>query len=92
MSPEKAFDHIRLNAKPTTLTFAAEIAGQCQDSAKVRAALWPLLFHTSRLVREGAIYGISNHRDSEINERLRSIASSDESPGVRSAAKEALDG
>lgn len=39
--------------RPGDLTFAAEVAGTIADSAAVRAALMPLLYHASPMVREG---------------------------------------
>lgn len=75
---------------PSDLTFAAEILGRCADSVLVRAALLPLLQHEAAVVREGAVYGLAKHRNEETNKHLRLVASSDSSPGVQTAARDAL--
>jgi hypothetical protein len=75
---------------PTSLTFAAEIAGRVADGAAVRRALIPLLNDDSPLVREGAIYGLRDHADDVVLQRLRELAASDKSPGVRRAAGDTL--
>jgi HEAT repeat protein len=77
--------------RPTDLTFAAEIAGQLQNSTHVRAVLRRLLAHADALVREGAIYGLARHVDPPVREELRHLASSDPSPAVRQAAADTLD-
>jgi HEAT repeat protein len=73
------------------LTFAAEIAGGISDSSAVRPALIRLLDHPNPIVREGAIYGLSNHIDDATRRRLRKIADKDPSRSVRTAAGDALD-
>ena len=45
------------------LTFAAEILGNSKDHELVRTVLTPLLSHVEAVVREGAIYGLTNHLD-----------------------------
>jgi len=65
------------------LTFAAEIAGRTVRTPAVRTALAPL-------VREGAIYGLRDHADEAIVERLRSMARGDRSPAIRRAASDTL--
>jgi hypothetical protein len=77
--------------RPSKLTFAAEAAGLILDSHLVRDALMPLLRHTSPVVREGAIYGLSDHLNGEAIAALKTIALTDSSRGVRRAARAALD-
>jgi hypothetical protein len=77
--------------RPSRLTFAAEAAGLIPNSVAVRDALFPLLQHESAVVREGAIYGISNHLNDEALIVLRRIATDDASPAVRQAAADLLD-
>ncbi|SRR6266568_2229249 len=77
--------------RPTDLTFAAEILGSVDDRALVVRTLLPLLDHESALVREGAIYGLSAHMTPEVTTRLRQVAQLDPSPGVGTAAHEALE-
>lgn len=77
--------------KVTDLTFAAEAVGRFQNSILVRAVLLPLLRHPSAVVREGAVYGISNHLDMASRQELERVARDDASPGVRTAARDALE-
>lgn len=77
--------------RPSDLTFAAEAAGKVADSTLVVRPLFLLLNHPSPLVREGAVYGLSNHLSEQVIERLREVAERDPSPGVREAAGEALE-
>jgi HEAT repeat protein len=77
--------------RPSQLTFAAEAVGLLSDSKAVRRVLVPLLGHPEAVVREGAIYGIANHLDEETTKRIKAIAATDSSPGVRQAASESLD-
>lgn len=72
------------------LTFAAETLGRSLDGELVRGALVPLLGHTSAVVREGAVYGLSRHLDVGVRDQLIALASCDPSPGVRTAARDAL--
>lgn len=74
------------------LTFAAEIAGEIEEESSVVPALLKLLDHDSSLVREGAIYGLSNHLTGAVRRRLRLLALNDASQGVRDAASDALEG
>ena len=74
------------------LTFAAEIAGQLQDSEAVRSALLPLLLHEEAVVREGAAYGLASHLTDEVAKQLAELAISDPSPGVRRALKNIMEG
>jgi hypothetical protein len=76
---------------PPALTFAAEIAGRTLDGESVRAALIPLLHNENALVREGAIYGLREHADAAVIEKLKGLAAYDPSPGVRQAASDTLD-
>jgi HEAT repeat protein len=73
-----------------TLTFGAEIAGRFINTNDTRDVLIVLLSHGDPVVREGAIYGLVHHLDDEICALLRFARDSDESPGVRAAAAEAL--
>jgi hypothetical protein len=72
------------------LTFAVETVGRVRDSRVVRRVLLPLLHHPSAVVREGVIYGITNHLDAESRRELGRMVRQDLSPGVRKAAEEAL--
>jgi HEAT repeat protein len=76
---------------PSTMTFAAEIAGTIANGQAVRAALTPLLDHESPLVREGAIYGLRDHADETVEKKLASMAQDDPSPAIRRAAGDTLD-
>lgn len=73
------------------LTFAAEIAGEINDERLVVPTLLKLLDHESSLVREGAVYGLSNHLTDEVRGRLRLLGLNDASQGVRDAASDALE-
>jgi len=78
------------------LSFAAEAAGSINKSPYlILLVLSPLLHHHSATVREGAIYGIvkdiSMLDDARIKAELEHLSANDDSPGVRTAAKEALD-
>lgn len=75
------------------LTFAAEAVGSIADRAKAVEVLLPLLQHASPLVREGAVYGLSRHLGWHewARARLEFVAQEDPSPGVRDAAREALE-
>jgi hypothetical protein len=77
--------------RPSKLTFAAEAAGLIENSGPVREALVPLLQHESPVVREGAIYGLSNHLNNNVLTILMFIAQEDSSPAVRQAAADLLD-
>lgn len=72
---------------PHLLTYAAEVAGRIEAHAATEHLLG-LLDHPSPMVREGAIYGLG---DDAPWEWLRAIAETDPSPGVRSAARCALE-
>jgi hypothetical protein len=65
------------------LTLEAEA---CRDLAKLRE----YLAHESSLVREGAVYGLAA-LISDARNLLGPLAIIDPSPGVREAAKEALE-
>lgn len=71
---------------PSELTYAAERVGDWADSALVRATLLPLLDHTSAVVREGAIIGLSNHVDRIVRSRLLRLAVDDPNSAVRESA------
>jgi len=74
--------------KPSDLTFAAEIAGHLKNSEDVRNILLPLLNHSLPIVREGAIYGITNHLDDNSRLILKKMEKRDPSPGVRQALED----
>ncbi len=79
---------------PTSLTFAAEHMGKAKDAALVVRTLTPLLSHESAYVREGALIGLWQHSDAlppDVVERVRRMADSDESPGVRAVAGDFCD-
>ena len=74
--------------RPALLTFAAASAGLLPIEV-CGPSLVELLKHPSALVREGAVYGLQEHRDDvrfSVAEALRAIAEDDPSPGVRMAA------
>ena len=78
------------------LTFAAEAVGSVNKSPYlIILTLLPLLHHRSAVVREGAIYGIvkdvSVLDDAKIKAELEYLSTEDSSPGVRTAAKVALE-
>ena len=80
----------------TDLTFAAEAVGLINNSPYlILLVLLPLLHHHSAMVREGAIYGIVKDLfvldDPRVKAELEHLSANDDSPGVRIAAKEALD-
>ena len=79
--------------EPPDLTFAAEALGAIDDSAVAVPVLLKLVQDDSPLVREGAVYGLEKHASSSTVARaeLHRLAAEDPSPGVRLAAKEALD-
>jgi hypothetical protein len=68
------------------LTFAAEYMGNCNDINLVKRVLFPLLNHEDALVREGAVYGLTNHLDSVVKFKLFNISKKDQSKAVREAA------
>lgn len=73
------------------LTFAAESHGQTRSIEALGALLW-LQRHADPLVREGVVYGLSNYNDNDlVRVTLARIAEGDTSPGVREAAREALE-
>lgn len=76
--------------KPSMLTYAAEIAGRNLPTHQVAPLLIKLLSHESAVVREGAVYGLEEHSGQEVTNELRRISETDPSPGVRTAAKGAL--
>lgn len=78
--------------RPSNLTFALEAVGNFRDSGIVRRLLLPHLNDPSALVREGAIYGLTNHLDEPTRKKLVEISQGDESSGVRAAAEESLEG
>ncbi|MGV3623643.1 MAG: hypothetical protein ACO1OB_22680 [Archangium sp.] len=78
--------------EPQHLTFAAEIAGRVPNAALVVEFLVPLLDHAHSVVREGAVYGLAPHlaQSMRAREALLFVQDNDPSPGVRTAAREAL--
>lgn len=79
------------NLKPSQLTFAVEIFGEIEDSPLVIDVLLPMLDHDSALVREGVIYGLSEHLTKEVKARLKDIAYNDSSMEIRNIALQLLD-
>ena len=88
--PDQLLALLSMRIAATDLTFAAEIAGGIDDSAKVRPALLVLFRHHDAVVREGAIYGISRHIDDTVKFELQRLVRSDPSAAVRSAASDLL--
>ena len=78
------------DVRPTRLTFAAEILGRSTSGAVAIEPLLALLSHSSPYVREGAIYGLSYHRDPGVTQRIEAVAAYDPSSAVREAAAAAL--
>lgn len=76
-----------------TLTFAAEWAGKVPEEhlESARRVLLPLLEHAQPIVREGAVYGLASNLNEDVVKRLKALAESDPSPGVRAAAESATD-
>ena len=84
------------------LTHALEILGTCGLlSETVVIFLIDYLKHSSPIVREGAVEGLVPYLDhpeapsrvkEAISERIEKVAQDDWSPGVREAAREALEG
>jgi hypothetical protein len=73
------------------LTYVAEDLGAAPADIAI-PVLFKLLNHSSSLVREGAIYGLTKHiTNSEVIERLKILSISDPSLGIRQIAKEALE-
>lgn len=73
------------DASVATLTYAAEIAGRELPWQDVSETLLRLLEHKSPVVREGAVYGLSYHREGLC--RVREMKR-DSSRGVREAARD----
>jgi HEAT repeat protein len=91
-NPDEILRLLGADLAPHELTFVAEAAGKLADGNAAVAALLPLLSHASPFVREGTIYGLSRFATREaVRERLAALAAEDSSPGVREAAREALD-
>jgi hypothetical protein len=92
-SPETLFTLIEYqDMRPTLLGFAAETAGLIEDSVTVSKTLIPLLTHAKFYVREGAVYGLSNHLEFPgIRAKLEEQMNSDPSESVRMAIQEALE-
>ncbi len=81
-----------LRARPDLLTFAAEAMARIAHTPLAVMALLPLLHSEHAIVREGAVYGLMPHlrHSMEARTALRDLAGRDASPGVRSAAEDAL--
>lgn len=77
---------------PHILTFKAEEAASLPAQDAIAFCL-PLLAHFDAVVREGAIYGLAPHLhvSPAAVEALRHSATTDPSPGVRAAARDALE-
>ena len=96
MTEERALEGLALvergGAAPHDLTFAAEALGGLSDAPRAIHHLLILAKHTSPIVREGAVYGMSRFAgESAVAVTLRELAANDPSPGIRQAASEALD-
>jgi vesicle coat complex subunit len=81
------------NSDAHTLTFGAELLGELEDESLVLPALRKLLKHAHALVREGAIYGVTNFYTkskppAEIIERLQHMAEHDPSPACKTCASD----
>jgi len=75
----------------TTRTYAAETAGQLTDSAQVVPVLSACLSSDSLLMREGAVYGLSQHWHAPgVPDLLAARFEVEQSSGVRQAIEEAL--
>ena len=93
-SPEELIDMIRESSAPDSrLTYAAEILGRDVNTPAAADALLAILrSHRSPLAREGAVMGLAYHLDRlGIRPALLAAAENDPSPGVKRAAREALE-
>ena len=91
--PERLIEMIESGTvRPTMLTYAAEIAGRVIAAERVIPVLLRLLHHDVNVVREGAIYGLLRHHQSNQDARkaIEAMAASDPSAGVRAAATRTL--
>lgn len=79
-----------MQIEPSDLTFALELFGKNKNSSMVRRILLKYLKHSSAIVREGAIYGLQRHVNSEVISVLNKLIHSDTSDGVRLAAMDVL--
>lgn len=94
VSPAKLLFLIRSGALTNAeLTFAVEIVGRAGSdfSDEIRAVLVPLLDHESPVVREGAIYGVTRHKNDSVTAVLQRIAETDSYECLRKAAIEAIE-
>ena len=73
------------------LTFAAEYAGHIKDSDVVRKALIPLLNHKDAVVREGVLYGLTNHLNEDVKRQIEKMEKTDESVIIRKICLEILE-
>lgn len=80
------------NLQSSQLTFAAEHMGAHSNSGKVKKVLFPLLSHPDPIVREGAIFGLSNHLDSVVKFKLLEISKQDNSESIRKIASNIIVG
>ena len=71
------------------LTFAGEELGNQGDW--VFPTLELLTAHSSPIVREGAVYGLSKLKSEQSKRLISKLAEKDQSPGVREAAREMID-
>jgi hypothetical protein len=79
--------------RSTMLTYAAEIAGRLEYSVKLFLILQNLLTHEENFVREGAVYGLAFHiKRQTARDLLRRHLEIEQSPGVREAIEETLEG
>ena len=79
-------------ADPVTLAQVAQAMAKSSQAVLMTRVLLKLTEHARPFVREAALYGLEPFFSSslEARERLREMAKSDSSPGVREAANELL--
>lgn len=81
------------NLRDTLMTFALEELGRSPKSKSIFDILVKFLDNEDSLIREGAVYGLSNYLgDREINAKLSFMSVHDPSRGVREAIEEILQG
>ena len=84
---ERLLEYLRdPESPPARLTYAAEVAGR-ERGPGAQEALLALTRHAAAVVREGAIMGLEGYTDGVVVARMREVAASDPSPGVRGVAE-----
>lgn len=76
--------------QPTVLTYAAEHAGQLEDTKAVVCTLAGLLQHPKSYVREGALIGLARAGTPDAWTLVRDTATNDKSANIREIAEELL--